>query len=436
MKSSTVSLILASAAFFGVANAHSRVWSDWVDGVDQGAGAGVYIRQPPSNSPVKDLTSDDVFCNVDGTTAASGTISVAAGGTLTSEWYHDTRGDDIIASSHVGPIVAYIAPPDATPGQDAWVKIYEEGYDGSEWAVTKLIANEGKVDITIPSTLAAGDYLYRIEILALHESDTLYTANSARGIQLYPSCHQLTVTGSGSTSLPSGVPFPGTYTDDEPGILFNVYSEDASTYVIPDSLGPDVWDGTSSYDTSGYTDGSSASSAAVTSVASSTAAAATSSAVVASSSSVAAVSSATSATVVVTSASATSAIASSSVIVSSVSSAVSSSAAVSATARSTTAGTTTATTTTAAASSTSTSTSGVVDANVCYNNWNTCVAKNRPSTDTTACDAEKTSCLSNAEDQLQYGSPVPSVMASLGDYSSKRYASFALLHLSHSNCDA
>ncbi|KAK0242086.1 glycoside hydrolase family 61 protein [Armillaria nabsnona] len=392
MKSSTVSLILASAAFFGVANAHSRVWSDWVDGVDQGAGAGVYIRQPPSNSPVKDLTSDDVFCNVDGTTAASGTISIAAGGTLTSEWYHDTRGDDIIASSHVGPIVAYIAPADATPGEDAWVKIYEEGYDGSEWAVTKLIANEGKVDITIPSTLAAGDYLYRIEILALHESDTLYTANSARGIQLYPSCHQLTVTGSGSTSLPSGVPFPGTYTDDEPGILFNVYNEDASTYVIP---GPDVWDGTSSYDTSGYTDGSSASSTAVTSTASSTAAAATSSAVVASSSSVAAVSSATSATLIATSA-ATSAIASSSIIVSSsVSSAVSSSAAVSATARSTTAIATTTTATTAAA--TATSTSGVVDANVCYNNWNTCVAKSRPSTDTTACDAEKTSCLSNAE---------------------------------------
>ncbi|KAK0455494.1 glycoside hydrolase family 61 protein [Desarmillaria tabescens] len=377
MKSSTVSLILASAAFFGVANAHSRVWSDWVDGVDQGAGAGVYIRQPPSNSPVKDLTSDDVFCNVDGTTAASSTIFIAAGDTLTSEWYHDTRGDDIIASSHVGPIVAYIAPADATPGEDAWVKIYEEGYDGSEWAVTKLIANEGKVDITIPSTLATGDYLYRIEILALHESDTLYTANSARGIQLYPSCHQLTVTGSGSTSLPSGVPFPGTYTDDEPGILFNVYNEDASTYVIP---GPDVWDGTSSYDTSGYTDGSSGSSSSST---------ATAAAVVSSTTSAA--------TVIATSASAsaTTAVTSTSnvIVSSSVSSAVSSSAAVSATAKSTSSVATTATT----AAATATSTSGVVDANVCYNNRNTCVAKNRPSTDTTACDTEKTSCLSNAE---------------------------------------
>ncbi len=87
---------------------------------------------------------DDVFCNVDGTTAASGTISVAAGSTLTSGKHYSFSerttislplqsgttilgnllmlvsnyliltvshsGDDIIASSHVGPIVAYIAP--------------------------------------------------------------------------------------------------------------------------------------------------------------------------------------------------------------------------------------------------------------------------------------------------------------------------------------
>ncbi len=87
---------------------------------------------------------DDVFCNVDGTTAASGTISVAAGSTLTSGKHYSFSerttislplqsgttilgnllmlvsnyliltvshsGDDIIASSHVGSIVAYIAP--------------------------------------------------------------------------------------------------------------------------------------------------------------------------------------------------------------------------------------------------------------------------------------------------------------------------------------
>lgn len=293
--------------------------------------------------------------------------------------------------------MAYIAPADATPGEDDWVKIYEDGYDGSEWAVTKLIANEGKVNITIPSTLAAGDYLYRIEILALHEADTLYSENSARGIQLYPSCHQLTVTGSGSTSLPSGVPFPSTYTDAEPGIYFNVYSEDASTYVIP---GPDVWDGTASYDTSGYTDGSSSSSKAITSTVLSTAVAISSTTAVTSSSSMAAVSSnATSAATLVAtsaSASATSTVmsTSNSVVSSSVSPAISSSTAALATIISTTSVATTATATTTTA--TTTSTSGVVDANVCYDNWNTCVAKNRPSTDTMACDTERTSCLSNA----------------------------------------
>jgi len=42
------------AGFLGAANAHARVYSLWVNGVDQGDGRGIYIRTPPTNSPVKD----------------------------------------------------------------------------------------------------------------------------------------------------------------------------------------------------------------------------------------------------------------------------------------------------------------------------------------------------------------------------------------------
>jgi hypothetical protein len=42
------------AGLLGVANAHARVYSLWVNGVDQGDGRGIYIRSPPSDSPVKD----------------------------------------------------------------------------------------------------------------------------------------------------------------------------------------------------------------------------------------------------------------------------------------------------------------------------------------------------------------------------------------------
>jgi len=128
---STLFASLAASTFFGLASAHSRVIDLWVDGVDQGefilhvyaisqsaniqscfagAGAGAYIRQPPSNSPVKDLTSTNVRCNVGGTTAVPSSVKVAAGSLVQPEWFHDNRGDDIIDGSHVGPIVAYLAP--------------------------------------------------------------------------------------------------------------------------------------------------------------------------------------------------------------------------------------------------------------------------------------------------------------------------------------
>ena len=38
--------------------------------------------------------------------------------------------------------------------------------------------------------------------------------------------------------FPVGVPFPGAYTDTTPGIHFNIYTQNASTYVPPP---PDVW---------------------------------------------------------------------------------------------------------------------------------------------------------------------------------------------------
>ncbi|KAH8823534.1 glycoside hydrolase family 61 protein [Flagelloscypha sp. PMI_526] len=238
MKPASISILLS---FVALAQAHTRVWSVWVDGVDQGQGAGVYIRQPPSNSPVKDLTSADVRCNVNGLSAVPSTISVPAGATLEPEWFHDNRGDDIIDPSHKGPVVVYLAPADTNGEGNVWVKIAEDGYDGTQWAVDKLIANKGKHSVTIPSSLAAGEYILRAEILALHESDTLFTENSARGIQLYPSCSQITVTGSGVVALPAGVSFPGEYKDSDPGIHFNLYSEDPNSYQIP---GPSVWDGT------------------------------------------------------------------------------------------------------------------------------------------------------------------------------------------------
>lgn len=67
-------------------SAHSNMWSIWVDGTDQGAGAGRYIRQPPTNSPVKSLSSSDIRCNVNGYNSVGTYVSVPAGDTVTTEW--------------------------------------------------------------------------------------------------------------------------------------------------------------------------------------------------------------------------------------------------------------------------------------------------------------------------------------------------------------
>ncbi|KAG8959124.1 hypothetical protein FRC03_008415 [Tulasnella sp. 419] len=231
-----VAAIVSLLSFVATAHAHTWLWGVWINGVFQGDGRNNYIRSPPSNFPVKDLSSSAMACNV-ANRAVSTTLSVKAGDKVTFEWYHDNRNDDIIASSHKGPVVVYIAPTSSNGAGNVWVKIFQENYSGN-WPVDKLIAAHGQHSIIVPN-IAAGDYLLRPELLTLHESDTTYISNSARGIQLYMNCVQIKVTSSGS-ALPSGVSFPGAYSYSDPGIHFNLYGSSGSSYIIP---GPAVWSG-------------------------------------------------------------------------------------------------------------------------------------------------------------------------------------------------
>lgn len=88
--------------------------------------------------------------------------------------------------------------------------------DGT-WASDDFITGK-TYTFTIPKTLVAGNYIVRHEILALH------SAYSYPGVQFYPSCFQVTVTGGGSATGPSSkVAFPGAYTPTTPGIVFDIY---------------------------------------------------------------------------------------------------------------------------------------------------------------------------------------------------------------------
>lgn len=75
----TISAAL-TAAFAAQQVAAHATWQDlWVDGVDYDTQC---ARQPVSNSPVTDVTSDDLACNA-GTSAVSSNCPVTAGSTVT-----------------------------------------------------------------------------------------------------------------------------------------------------------------------------------------------------------------------------------------------------------------------------------------------------------------------------------------------------------------
>ncbi|KAF2143274.1 lytic polysaccharide monooxygenase [Aplosporella prunicola CBS 121167] len=227
-------------ALASIASAHSTWQELWVGSEDK---AGTCVRTPPSNSPVTDVTSNDMRCNVDGTTGVKGTCTVAAGDTLTVEMHAQPNdrscSNEAIGGNHYGPVLVYMSKVnDATKndGSGSWFKVAQDTYNttvGTEsWGTEILNSNCGKKTFTVPKDIAAGDYLVRSEVIALH------TASSEGGAQFYMSCFQVKVTGDG-TANPTGVKFPGAYKATDPGIMINIYQEPI-TYTAP---GPAVYTG-------------------------------------------------------------------------------------------------------------------------------------------------------------------------------------------------
>ncbi|KUJ07736.1 fungal cellulose binding domain-containing protein [Mollisia scopiformis] len=180
-----------------------------------------YVRQWTgfqSNGPVTDVSSLNIRCNVGASTKqAPGIMTVAAGSTVGF-----TAKADI---SHPGPMLWYMAkvPEGKTAATwdgsgDVWFKIYQDG------------PNFRRKRASLP----AGDYLIRVEHIALH------SAQASGGAQFYLSCGQLTVTGGGSGTPIPFVAFPGAYKASDPGIMINIYYPVPTSYTPP---GPAVWTG-------------------------------------------------------------------------------------------------------------------------------------------------------------------------------------------------
>ncbi|KAK2049432.1 family 61 glycosyl hydrolase [Colletotrichum somersetense] len=218
-----------SAAILGLVasvSGHTIFQKLSVNGVDQGALKGV--RAPSSNYPIQNVNDGGFACNNNIQHKDSNIISVAAGARVGAWWGHVIGGaqggndpDHPIAASHKGPILVYLAKVDnaASTGTSGlrWFKVAEVGLSGSTWAVDTLISNGGWHYFDLPSCVAPGDYLMRVEIIALHGASVQGEA------QFYMGCAQIRVTGSGNNAGSNFVSFPGAYSASHPGILVSIY---------------------------------------------------------------------------------------------------------------------------------------------------------------------------------------------------------------------
>jgi lytic cellulose monooxygenase (C1-hydroxylating) len=122
---------------------------------------------------------------------------------------------------------------------NVWVKIDQIAYDpkkATPWGSDCLAKNGATWTVTIPPTIADGEYLLRHEILGLH------VAGTRMGAQFYPSCTQIKVAGGGKDA-PAGIALPGAYSpDDKDGIWTELWmiQQGKKNYTAP---GGSVWSG-------------------------------------------------------------------------------------------------------------------------------------------------------------------------------------------------
>ncbi|KAJ6594824.1 glycoside hydrolase, partial [Mycena capillaripes] len=192
------------------------------------------IRQIGAALPVTNVALPDLTCGHAAAPRGALVASAAPGDTLLVDW--DTAAGNWF--HNVGPMIAYLANCGATSCADfdareaRWFKIAEEGMnENGNWAQARL--DDGSpARVTLPPTLAPGNYLFRYEIIALHN------ARFVSGAEFYPCCAQLKVSGNG-TGRPADselVSLPGAYAARDRGILVDVYNMNGA-YEFP---GPPV----------------------------------------------------------------------------------------------------------------------------------------------------------------------------------------------------
>lgn len=220
------------------------------------------IRPWSTYNPILNATDPTISCNDDGTSPPLQlTANVAAGSQITGYWNQ-------VWPHPYGPMLIYLAqcPGTTCTGVNSntlkWFKIDQAGlisgtvFNGT-WGSGEMIAKNSSWTTTIPKTVPSGPYLIRFETIALHSLPA----------QFYPECAQLIITGGGSLAPTSAqlVSFPGAYSNTDPGLTIDIYSNAAqteTTYPIP---GPPLYGSTGSSSTTSIGSASTTSTSSATS---------------------------------------------------------------------------------------------------------------------------------------------------------------------------
>ncbi|KAK7046443.1 glycosyl hydrolase family 61-domain-containing protein, partial [Favolaschia claudopus] len=205
-----------------------------------------YLAEYKSAIQVTDVLSSDVRCYTSLQSGTSSTMSVKAGSTIGF-----TVSGNPSSLYHQGVVNVYMAK--APSGTDVskwdgsgnvWFKIYEISAktDGGN-TITFPAENITQVNFPIPAQVPSGQYLIRIEHIALHVASTF------GGAQLYIACAQVEVGGTGTPG--PLVAFPGAYTGNVcranfsafhllilASTLINIYWPIPTSYIQP---GPAIW---------------------------------------------------------------------------------------------------------------------------------------------------------------------------------------------------
>ncbi|ROT41278.1 glycoside hydrolase [Sodiomyces alkalinus F11] len=189
--------------------------------------------------PVKDIYHPDLVCRQDAhPTHNHGPVS--RGGTVSFHWTSDDKQLNPYgwAPSHKGPIMTYIAP---CPHGDCvnldksalrWTKIDHKGLvagpasDAGYWATDALRDNGGVDTISLPASIAPGNYVLRHELVALHKAHEWEP-------EFYPQCVNIRITGQpgGDDLGASGVPARELYRHGDPALYgFDLHREGAEAY--------------------------------------------------------------------------------------------------------------------------------------------------------------------------------------------------------------